>query len=311
VLVCAGLFAWYVTTGRTSIKASAAAAAVATPTLYLSPNGSDSGACTDASPCRTVAHVYAVAAPGSTIQVNSGRYGDQTTPIGTKTLLFLGSGSPVFHSLHVSAANLTFDGVNIDARFAKRKALEVEPVRGFVFKNASIGNVTDDSGVLVGGSSVPGELLHPVFDHVAFHDVLVTNQYVHNECVYSQASGLTVLDSTFTDCATMDLFITRGDWWGQPHYGGVVLENNDFGASRLLNRACCHYYGLGINGSVIGTRDNWTVKNNHFVQAVNSGDTAKNGGVYCGNTGKPGAPWLTPCSGDGDTRDRDLDAANR
>ena len=43
--------------------------------------------------------------------------------------------------------------------------------------------------------------------------------------------GLTVRNSTFRNCATMDLMITRGFWWGQPPYGGLTLENNVFGHS--------------------------------------------------------------------------------
>jgi hypothetical protein len=35
-----------------------------------------------------------------------------------------------------------------------------------------------------------------------------------NECVYSQTPGLVIHNSRFTNCATRDLFIKRGDWWG-------------------------------------------------------------------------------------------------
>ena len=39
----------------------------------------------------------------------------------------------------------------------------------------------------------------------------------------------------------MDLFILRGDWWGQQPYGNVTLENNVFGHS--VNGSGWHYYG--------------------------------------------------------------------
>ena len=38
------------------------------------------------------------------------------------------------------------------------------------------------------------------------------------------------------NCATMDLFMLRGDWWGQVPYGGITLENNVFGHSGQRRR---------------------------------------------------------------------------
>ena len=47
----------------------------------------------------------------------------------------------------------------------------------------------------------------------------------------AHAPGMTIRNSTFTNCSTMDISLGRGDWWGQPPYGNVVLENNVFGHS--------------------------------------------------------------------------------
>jgi hypothetical protein len=73
----------------------------------------------------------------------------------------------------------------------------------------------------------------------------------------------------------MDLFIIRGDWWGQPTYGGVTLENNVFGHS--VNGSGWHYYGVYFSN---GSFQNHRIVNNTFensVAIVNQG-----GGPYSG-----------------------------
>ena len=48
----------------------------------------------------------------------------------------------------------------------------------------------------------------------------------------------------------MDLMITRGDWWGQPTYGGVTLENNVFAHSTNGREPRWHYYGFLVHGNM-------------------------------------------------------------
>jgi hypothetical protein len=121
------------------------------------------------------------------------------------------------------------------------------------------------------------------FDNVVFHDVIQQGADVHNECIFSEAAGLTVRNSTFVNCATMDLFVLRGSWWGQPTYGNVTLENNVFGHS--VNGSQWHYYGL------YWSNDSWTnnrVVNNTFENAVIL-DNIGNGpysGVWANNVGQ-------------------------
>ena len=80
-------------------------------------------------------------------------------------------------------------------------------------------------------------------DNVEFHDVMYSgNGDVHQECVFSQTAGLTLRNSRFTNCSTMDISINRGDWWGQQPYGNVTIENTVFGHS--TNEGGWHYYGL-------------------------------------------------------------------
>ena len=137
-----------------------------------------------------------------------------------------------------TASNVTFDGIDIDAPTRRCSASSsVAPTD--VYKNASIGNVVDEKGMLATASCVGCTL-----DNVNFHDVLLKTSGVHNECLYSQAANITIKNSRFTNCATMDVFFTLGTWWGQPPYGGWTLTNNFFGAPRFENGRCCMYYSV-------------------------------------------------------------------
>ena len=105
---------------------------------------------------------------------------------------------------------------------------------------------------------------------------------VHNECVFSEAPGLTIRNSTFRNCATMDLSIVRGDWWGQAPYGDVTLENNVFGHS--TNADGWHHYGLSWSNDAF---ERVRVVNNTFENAViveNVGEGPYSG-VWANNVG--------------------------
>ncbi|HET8757041.1 MAG TPA: DUF1565 domain-containing protein, partial [Solirubrobacteraceae bacterium] len=57
-------------------------------TLNVSPNGSDSGSCTSAVPCKSLGRAYAVAASGDVVSVAPGTYPSQTVPSGSKFVTF-------------------------------------------------------------------------------------------------------------------------------------------------------------------------------------------------------------------------------
>jgi len=237
---------------------------------------------------------YNAAQSGDVLELSTGSYGDWSTPSGSKPVTIKGVPGTKFRTIDAHADNLTFDGVEIDVGFAKAAGLETHGVSGFTFRNGAIGNVTDEKGALAGGSTstVP---LYTTFENVVFHDVRVTDSSVHNECLYSQASGLTVRNSTFENCATFDLFITRGDWWGQPVYGDVTLEGNVFEHSVNIAAGSWHHYGLAPNNGVIRTMRNWRVVNNTFETSVGGGSYPDGAsGVWANNIGAwPCAPGIT------------------
>lgn len=241
---------------------------------------------------------YNQAQPGDVIELLTGQYDIWNSPSGTKQITVrAGAGqAPRFRQIKCNAANITFDGLDLDYGGAKSigAVFETGGNVNVTFKNGRIGNVTDEKGALAGGTGTPGLLLNTTFDNVLFHDVFQVGAGVHNEGLYSQASGLTVRNCTFRRCATMDLFITRGDWWGQPVYGDVTIENNVFEHSTLSGTGW-HFYSLGINGGVIQEMRDWIVRNNTFEITASGGGTPAPGTIWHGNAGAwgnyPGAQY--------------------
>lgn len=276
--------------------------------LYISPSGSDGSTCTQAAPCRSFLRAYARASSGSVVSVGAGVYGEQffagdwrgTQPAGTKRVTFRGEPGNVVRQLVSGSPNLIFDGIHVDgARLKSSGALfESGGENGVIFKNGSIGNVTDEKGAVVGGNIV--------FDNVRFHDVFLATEGVHNECVYAiYAEGMTVRNSVFENCATMDLFFTSGTWWDPPSpaYGNVTLEGNRFMHSTCSGcggvPAGWHYYGLVIaqvsGSSSSAPLNGWKIRNNFFENDVSIGPPMGTGNVFCGNTGAVPAAWTAAC----------------
>ena len=63
---------------------------------------------------------------------------------------------------------------------------------------------------------------------------------------------MVVRNSTFTNCAVMDIFFVWPDWWSPlpPPYGNVTLDNNSFGDP---DGSCC---GIYIGGTGPGPQRN-------------------------------------------------------
>ena len=212
------------------------------------------GSYADAQACASADDAYGVASGGDTVLVREATYGRQVIRGGTKPLTIRNAtgATPVFGTTRVDASNITVAGIDIERNDDPGPYVATLEVNGAnntfdridvnskfmtsaengrqgilnsgdrnVFKNGSTFNVIDDKGALIGGTGV-------TFDNFDFHDVRVSNELVHNECAYSLAPNLTIRNSHFWNCATLDLFIERGTWFGQPLYCCVTLENNVF-----------------------------------------------------------------------------------
>jgi hypothetical protein len=268
------------------VMAAFATAPAAAATRHLAASGADAGDCV-ARPCASFRYAYGRSASGDVISVASGLYPRQQIGSGSKSVTFRGGPGVVLRQMLSDASNVTYDGINVDAGGVQTEgaAFEVGGDRATV-KNASIGNVVDEKGMLASGTNT-------TVDNVVLHDVVMRTDGTHMECLYAiGVQGLTVRNSLFRDCAVMDLFFTYGSWWSPqpPAYGNVTLENNVFAHSERTNNGGWHYYSLyvgdtGPNGDADPMRG-WVVRNNTFESAAYlAAGGGSNGTLWAGNLG--------------------------
>jgi hypothetical protein len=258
------------------------------PSLYLSPSGSDSNACTEAAPCATMDRAYHVASPGQTVLLAAGSYPTQSIrPDATKTdptpVVFTpmpGAQAQVVR-LDVTASHVEFSNLQADWAVAT-------PANGVTFRNV----MADGAIYITGASNVSvlgGEIFSPVpvssdsqiasirgqvptnilFDGVAFHDFVDVGpgQFHHIECLQVGAAvNLTVRDSKFWNCGTHDIFIRS---WGMVNnspspLSNVLIENDWFA------RTVAGFYAMQV------LDDLWTgspptsvtIRNNSALQTI-------------------------------------------
>ena len=255
----------------------------AAATRQVAPSGANRGDCVGA-PCATLSYAYGRSAGGDVVKVAAGRYGGQTIGGGSKAVTFRGGPGVVLRQMKSDASNVTYDGINVDAGGAQTEgaAFEVGGNHATV-KNASIGNVVDEKGMLASGTNT-------TIDNVVIHDVVMRTDGTHMECLYAiGVEGFTIRNSTFRDCAVMDLFFTYGSWWSPtpPAYGNITIENNVFSHPERTDNRGWHYYSLyvGDTGPGGGSMRGWTVRNNTFESAAFISSGNGNGTLWAGNLG--------------------------
>jgi hypothetical protein len=280
-----------------------AAAPASAATRLVGPGGSDRGNCL-AAPCASFGYAYGQSTGGDVIDVAAGVYGRQSVPSGSKSVTFRGRPGVKVRQVDNQASNVVYDGIDVDAGGSKTSGAAFELGGSNVtVRNASVGNVVDEKGMLARGAN------HTI-DNVTFHDAVLRTDGVHMECLYAlQVPGFTLRNSTFRDCAIMDAFFTYGSWWSPkpPAYGGITIENNVFGHPEMEDNRGWHYFSLyvadtGPNGTGGDPMNGWTVRNNTFESSAfisSSGGTngtrwvnnlgswdCKGGITYRGNVGK-------------------------
>jgi hypothetical protein len=261
------------------------------------------------SPGANLTNAYNQAPAGSVIELGCGSYAAWDTPNGaTKQMTIRAAvrNCAVFPRLHAKSSNVTFDGIDIDAgggvpSCSGGECAAFETWGGntnITFKNGRIGHVGGQKGAFLHGTSstAPQGI---VIENTEIHDVRVTAMGQHLECVMSHSPGVTFRGNTFRNCGVFDISLGRGDWWGQPEYGNVTMENNLFGHS-VDDGSDWHYYGLAW---WLTTLDGARIVNNTFENSVvmdranggvggvwanniGGGWTCEPGVVYAGNVGK-------------------------
>lgn len=201
------------------------------------------------------------------VVLEPGDYGDQR--VDGSDAIFLAREGATLRSLDASGSRLLFSGVDVDGGGAQRLGLHLSGDT-LGFHNGSVGNIHNEKGALVSGEDI-------TIDHTRFHDVTV-DEGVHNEAIYAiSVQDFTLRDSTFSNIATFDLFLTYPTWWGYdpPPDSGITLEGNHFGKTYKADGSV-HYFtvmaantgtgpGFSCNGdSVLGYIQDWTVRDNVF-----------------------------------------------
>ena len=236
---------------------------------------------------------YNQAQSGDVIELACGNYGGWDTPAGTKqvTVRAATQNCAKLPRLHAKSSNITFDGLDIDAgggvpSCGGTGCAAFEAWGGntnITFKNGRIGNVGGQKGAFLHGSSDTSSQ-GVVIENTEIHDVRITAPGQHLECVMSHSPGVVFRGNTFRNCGVFDISLGRGDWWGQPQYGNVTIENNLFGHTVDGGAGGnWHYYGLAW---WLETLNNARVVNNTFENAVSMDrSTIGIGGVWANNIG--------------------------
>ena len=243
--------------------------------LYVSPTGSDAGACSAAQPCRSLDRAFDRASGGSRVQIAGGTYPTQTiTGDRGSEVVFATTPSQrveIRGDLQILGDHVTIAGpVNVSGSLEigslDRHAMTRDVhARGVTATSSYIQSVQD---VVIAHSDLAGRPGHEIvmigayptssritFDDVKIHGNVPVNPDTHLECMFVTAiDGLTVRNSEFKDCGYFDILI--GKCCGavqQP--AGLVLENNVFGVSRCFpGSGNCGSNGKAPYSLMLGTR---------------------------------------------------------
>ena len=216
-----------------------------------------------------MARAYAVAPAGQIIEVRRRRLPAPEVPAGTKAVTFRGVAGqqdpPAAQPRATTSRTTASTSTPTAARPHGAVLRAPSGALNVTFKNSRIGNVVDEKGAMLGGSDEHRLARNLVIDNVEFHDVVQRGAGVHNECIFSQSPGLTIRNSTFRNCATMDLSLRRGDWWGQPHLRRRHAREQRL---RALRSTAAPAGTTTASAWFIGKFENARVVNNTFENSV-------------------------------------------
>ena len=224
-------------------------------------------------PCgANINSVAAIASPGSTLSLGACTYPDQNFTVTTQlTIQGQGSGTTVGDLDAHGAQNLTFRNFNArdmfwvpqngssGGRLTSNMVVDnvdftaggifLRGCQNCTFRNGASGNRHDAYSQTIGAYSATDKSRSILIDNWLFHDMdRSANPSGHMECLFIQESdGVTVQNSTFTNCSIMDVFISpivstqaptnltlRGNRFEQPtpeEGAGAVVVNPSPGSS--------------------------------------------------------------------------------
>lgn len=224
------------------------------PRLFVAPQGTDSGNCTQSAPCRTFDRAYHLAQPGDVVAVAPGTYPAQTVTadpakyspavvfepqdgdVRVAALTILGS--------YVEFDDLTIVGVWYVGNNSTNAPQSTQPT-GVTLRDVNAADffITGASNVSVLGGRIGPYVdnaaqikscdgcryvpQHITIDGVTFHDFTRASSGVHMECLHVYpAQDLAIRNSRFFNCAIFDVFLANYGAGGDLR--NITIENNVF-----------------------------------------------------------------------------------
>lgn len=221
--------------------------------VFVSTTGSDSAACTQSAPCQSFTRAYQAARPGQIVEVAGGTYPSQTLDpprkaSGSAPILFRRAVGATVNvgEIRTNGINaVEFRGMSFDdyyvASGSSRITFRNDRANVFYMRSAkaislvggSVGPSCDGESATVGAadqSTVRSSQI--LIDGVKFHDITrsCAPSGSHVECLFVQeVTGITIENSSFSNCNIMDIFFHRIGVTGDPR--NVIVRNNVLDAS--------------------------------------------------------------------------------
>jgi hypothetical protein len=248
--------------------------------VFLSPSGSDSSACTQSAPCRSFGRGYAIAQLGQTVEVAGGSYGDQGFS-GSKS----GSGVVTFRPASgaaVSTGDMSLNGQNhiefqnmtIDNWYAKyvsditfrninQRFFFVRVSSNVRILGGSVGPSQDGTSPTIGNYAGESPSTNITVEGVLFHDIGRQNAPgAHVECLFLQeASGVVIRNNKFTRCDIMDLYVS-------PVQGGITASNVTVENNWFDQPTDGGYYAFNIHPDGSAPPSNFTFRYNSVAGSI-------------------------------------------
>ena len=251
-------------TRSTTSATTSACTAPLTGSVFLSPSGSDTNACTQTAPCKSFQRGYERANPGQTVVLAAGNYGQQTmrrSQSKTSTddvVIEPASGATVtVTDLTLGAMDTPNSGPehltlrNIRDAKSPQGSFEFVGVNDVTLENLDAANFYENwsSNLTIRGGdwgpcTVPGNCSNSKFDVETGSNIVVENAIFanfrivpnsgeHFECmIIFGGQNLTIRGNTFRDCEFYDIFLQHPVWAGSRFDGssprGIDIENNSF-----------------------------------------------------------------------------------
>ena len=223
--------------------------------VFVSPGGSDSGACTQSAPCKSFDRAYHVAKPGDVVVVAPGNYPAQTVTADSSkrapSVVFepQGHGAVRLGGLTVLGSYVEFDDLTIAGIWYvgvnSSKVPEADQPHDVVLRDVDATNffITGASDISVIGGRIGPYVdnaaqvkgcygctyvpQHITIDGVTFHDFTRVTPGIHMECLHVYpAQDMTIRNSLFFNCAIFDLFLSNYGAGGDLR--DITIENNVF-----------------------------------------------------------------------------------